>query len=330
MLDSLTANTGLEFVSWVLRPGKWIADKSTGLWRDYFHLVAVQQENRRLKAQVDKLSLDLSGLREEAAETGRLRHLLDYSPPRQWTVQGARVIAHRLGPAGALDTVLVDKGSLDGVAVNVPVATPWGVAGRVLRVAMQAATVLLVTDPNSKIPVVSRTHRTTGILAGQGQGEDLEVLYVPLNAPLDVGEVLVTSGLAGIFPKGLPAAEVTGIERSDISLFLTVRARPLVDYNSLEEVLLFRRVPGAIPDQDPEDMPVLPPADNATAAGPVQAPAAANATAQAGPFAAANPRERSPAANATAVKPPAKPKAKPVAAKPTFQAGTAPKPRLGN
>lgn len=321
MLDSLAANTGLEFVSWVLRPGKWIADKSTGLWRDYFHLVEVQQDNRRLEAQVDKLSLDLSALREEAAEAGRLRRLLDYSPPRQWTVQGARVIAHRLGPAGALDTVLVDKGSLDQVTVNVPVATPLGVAGRVLRVAMQAATVLLVTDPNSKIPVVSRTHRTTGILAGQGQGEDLEVLYVPLNAPLDVGEVLVTSGLAGIFPKGLPAAEVTGIERSDISLFLTVRARPLVDYNSLEEVLLFRRLPGAVPDQDPADLPVLPPADNATAAGfgpgPAQTAAADNATAQAGPPAAARPREKPAAANAGA-------------ARPTPQAAPAPKPRRGN
>jgi rod shape-determining protein MreC len=276
VLDSLAANTGLEFVSWVLRPGKWVADKATRMWVDYFHLVDVQQENRRLAAEVDRLSMDVAALREEAAEAPRLRKLLNYSPPRTWSVQGARVIAHRLGPAGALDTVLIDKGTLGGVTVNVPVATPGGVAGRVLRAAMQASTVLLVTDPNSKIPVVSRVHRTTGILSGQGAGEDLEVRYVPLNAPLEVGEVLVTSGLAGIFPKGLPVAEVTGIERSDISLFLTVHARPLVDYNSLEEVLLFTRAPGSALEEDPEDLPLVPPASNATVVQP-----AANSTAAA-------------------------------------------------
>ncbi len=302
VLDALAANTGLEFVSWVLRPGKWAADKATRLWDDYFHLVDVQQDNRRLAEAVDKLSLDLAALREEAAEAVRLRKLLDYAPPLSWTVQGARVIAHRLGPAGALDTVLIDKGGLDGVDVNVPVATPGGVAGRVLRAAMQASTVLLVTDPNSKIPVVSRDHRTTGILSGQGAGEELEVRYVPLNAPLDVGETLVTSGLAGIFPKGLPVAVVSGIERSDISLFLTVRATPLVDYNSLEEVLLFTRAPGSEPGQDPESLPLVPPQDNATIPAPVPAkpaPAAANATAA--------PAKPKPAAGAQAPKPAPKP-----------------------
>jgi rod shape-determining protein MreC len=305
VLDSLAANTGLEFVSWVLRPGKWVAVKATRLWDDYFHLVDVQQENRRLAEKLDAVSLDLAALREDAAEVVRLRKLLTYSPPRAWSVQGARVIAHRLGPAGALDTVLIDKGAGDGVGVNAPVATPGGVAGRVLRSAMQASTVLLVTDPNSKIPVVSRDHRTTGILSGQGAGEDLEVRYVPLNAPLDVGEALVTSGLAGIFPKGLPVAEVTGIERSDISLFLTVRARPLVDYNSLEEVLLFTRVPGTESEEDPESLPLVAPAANATA-GPALAPGRATGNATAAP-----PR---PAADA-----PAKPK-------PAAGSGPAPKP----
>lgn len=310
MLDSLAANTGLEFVSWVLRPGSWVADKTTRLWDDYFHLVDVQQENRRLAERVDALSLDLASLREDAAEAVRLRGLLGYVPPRTWSVQGARVIAHRLGPAGALDTVLIDKGSRHGVGVNAPVATPGGVAGRVLRSAVQAATVLLVTDPNSKIPVVSRDHRTTGILSGQGPGEDLEVRYVPLNAPLDVGEILVTSGLAGIFPKGLPVAEITGIERSDISLFLTVRARPLVDYNSLEEVLLFTRAAGSAAGEDPESLPLVAPAENATA--PAAVSAAANATSPV--------RPRPAAANATApAKPrpaPAGPAPKPVPAKP--------------
>ena len=98
-----------------------------------------------------------------------------------------------------------------------------------------------MTDLNSKIAVMGQTHRTPCIISGMGTGQPLQVLYVPLNAPIERGELLVTSGLDDIFPKGVPVARVTAVERSDISLFLDVEAEVLIDLTVLEEVLLLKR-----------------------------------------------------------------------------------------
>lgn len=240
-LDAVSGHTGLEFVGWVLKPGKWTVDKAQELWRSYVYLVDVRDENDMLRKQVDQLKLELAGTREEAAEVKRLRRLLSFAPVPGWSSQGARVIAHRLGPGAVLDTLMVDKGALTGIGPNNPVATADGIMGRVLRAGASTATVLLITDINSKFPVLGAKSRISGVLCGRGDTGMLEVRYVPQNAPLAVGEMLLTSGLAGIFPKGLPVAQVTSVERSDISLFLTVRARPLVDLRNAEEALVLHR-----------------------------------------------------------------------------------------
>ena len=269
VLDDLASRSGLEFVGLVIKPGRWTADQAVSLWNRYIYLLGLRRENDALRERLDDLTLELAEKREQAAEATRLRRLLSFSAPRRWGSEGARIVAQRLGPNAVLDTLVIDKGSLSGYGTNAPVATPDGLAGRVLRSGLTVSTVLLITDQNSKVPVLGRTNRTTGILTGQGPGRPLEVRYVPLNAPVDEGEILITSGLARIFPKGLPVARVVSIERSDISLFLTVRAEPLVDLRNLEEVLLLHReepepVPGPAPEPAPEA--------NAPAAGNETAP----------------------------------------------------------
>lgn len=234
----MAGHTGLEFVGLTLKPGKWAAEKATTFWYDYVSLVGVRQENRDLKKRLQALELELAELREQAEEAERLKKLLEFSPPGTWSASGARIIAHRLGPNAALKTVLLDKGSTSGVVVNTPIVTPKGVAGRVLKSAMHFSTALLITDPASKVSVLARDSRTPGILTGQGPAEPLSVNYVHQNALIKPGEVLITSGLDGIFPKGLPAAEVVEVRRSDISLFQEVTAKPLVNLKMLEEVLL--------------------------------------------------------------------------------------------
>ncbi len=238
VLDRLAGHTGLEFVGWVIKPGQWAVDKTTSLWSRYVHLVGVGAENQRLRQQVDDLTLELTRQAEDAREAIRLRRLLGFSPPQALRVEGARIVAQRMGPEAALETVLIDKGSVSGFGLNTPVITPKGLVGRILRAALTSSTVLLITDNNSRIPILGADNRTTGILTGRGPREDLEMRFVPQNAPLAPGELLLTSGLAGMFPKGLPAARVTSVERSEISLFLTVHAAPLVNLRDLEEVLL--------------------------------------------------------------------------------------------
>jgi rod shape-determining protein MreC len=254
-IDALASYTGLEFIGLVVKPGQWVADEAVSFWNRYIYLVGLKKENERLQEKLREMRIRQARLRERAAAAKRLERQLLFSPAPDWIREGGRVIMHRLGPEAALETIVVDKGRISGVAEDTPVVAPDGVVGRVMRAGATASSVLLLTDLNSRIAVRGRTHRSTGILIGMGPDPDqaaplVQVRYVNLNAPLDVGEVLVTSGLAGIYPPGLPVAKVTAIERSSVSLFLTVRARPLVNLKRLEEVLLLLRDPQWRPDEE--------------------------------------------------------------------------------
>lgn len=241
-LDDLAKNTGLELAGLALLPGSILTDRVQDFWDHYVYLVGVRQENDDLREKIKTMSAELAVLRERAAEADRLARLLMFSPPPEWVREGARVVAQRLGPSSALETLLIDKGEADGYGANTPVMTPEGVVGRVLRAGRALSTVLLISDLNSAVAVLGQDSRSAGILMGGGPGQPLQVHYVPLNAPLLDGELLVTSGVDGIFPKGLPVARVTKVEASHVySLFQEVEARPLVDIQNLEETLLLRR-----------------------------------------------------------------------------------------
>lgn len=231
----------MEFARWVLAPGKWVQGQVASFWTRYLYFVGIRQQNDQLLQELAAAKGELSRLRENASEVERLHRLLSMTPPGDWTRQGARVISHRLGPNAALETFLIDKGSASGVTTNTPVVSPEGVVGRVLRYSPSAATVLLITDPNSRIPVLSQANRTQGILKGEGPGHELILEYVPQGTPIEEGEILVTSGLEEIFPKGVPVARVTSVGRYGASLFQLIHAAPLFDPLRLEEVaLLFR------------------------------------------------------------------------------------------
>lgn len=249
-LDALSSHTGLDISGVVLKPGLWVAEQVTGFWTRYIYLVGLKQENDQLKAEAAELRRANMLMHAQAVSAERLEKLLGFVPPGGWTFSGARVVGHRMGPAGALDTMVVDKGAAQDVTDDMPVVALDGVVGRILRSGAAASTVLLLTDPNSRIAVIGEKNRSPGMLMGQGYGNQLQLRYVNLNAALDPGELLLSSGLSGLYPKGFPVARVTKIRRSDISLFLTVEAEPLVDVAGLEEVLLLRRAqdePGETP-----------------------------------------------------------------------------------
>ena len=240
-LDRLAGFTGLEIVKWVLWPCEWVHDQSMDFLDKYVYLVGLKQQNDQLSSQNDLMRLEIMKLREKAAEAERYRLLLGIKPVENWETSGARVIAHRMGPTAALDYIIINKGIASGVKNDTPVIDPLGVVGRVVEPGLSASKAMLLTDLNSRISVRGQIHRSTGLLIGKGEGEPLSVKYMKLNAPVTEGELLVTSGLAGLFPPGLPVAKITSVERSDISLFLTVEAKPLVNMEKIEEVLLMRR-----------------------------------------------------------------------------------------
>ena len=248
VLDRFAVVSGLELVGSVLSPGKWVQREATNLWERYFYLVGVCEENEALRLRMEALNLQAASLQEKAAQGDRLLDLLHFTPPLDWVRTGARVVGHRLGANAVLETLLIDKGTVSGVVRDTPVVAPLGVVGRVHRPGAHFSTVLLLIDPNSHVPVMGAEHRIPAIVVGQGAGKPLLVSYVPLNDTLAKGELLITSGLGGMFPKGLPVARVSGVERSPISLFQDIRADLLVDPGRLEELLLLLPRKGTLQD----------------------------------------------------------------------------------
>jgi rod shape-determining protein MreC len=254
-VDNLASHTGLELTRWVLTPGRWVWSRLSSFWERYVYFVGVRQENETLREDLARVSDELVTAREQASLAKRLTELLLIQPPAGWSREGARIIAHRIGPNAALETFVIDKGGRHGADVNTPVSAPEGVVGRVLRNSMSAATVIMITDPNSKIPVVSQKTRTQGILIGRGANQSLVLQYVSLNAPVEQDETLVTTGLEGVFPPGLPVARVTGVSREGASLFLNVQAAPLFDARRLEEVALLKKLPPPKAAEPEEPLP---------------------------------------------------------------------------
>ncbi|WP_051384500.1 rod shape-determining protein MreC [Nitratidesulfovibrio termitidis] len=243
MLDRLAEHAGLEFVGAILKPGVWARDQVVSSWNNYLDLVGVREENEALREQVRTLSQQVQVASEARAELARLRALLELEPPEGWRPLGARVVANRLGPQAALESAIISRGYYSGAGPGTPVVTHEGVVGRVYRAGPYTATVLLLTDPGSRIAVLSATNRTAGILVGTGPRGLLEMKYVPQNARIEVGELVLTSGLEGAFPKAVLVARVESVSQSDLSLFQTVYASPLADLEALEEVLLLERPP---------------------------------------------------------------------------------------
>lgn len=240
-LDSLASLTGLEAVGWIMAPVDWVQHTSGALWQDYIALIHVRRKNELLKQRVQELEIRQMRLRSEAAEAERLRMLLGFSPPPDWNCTGARIVGERMSPPDALQTVLLNKGDAHAVHPGMPALTPNGLVGQVLKTSSHFSKLLLVTDPNSKIPVIGRQSRTKAILKGRGTGNAPQLDYVARNTPPSEGEIVVTSGLGRVFPKGIPVGRIQSIEQPSHSLFQEVQAELLSDPSGLEEVLLLRR-----------------------------------------------------------------------------------------
>lgn len=240
-LTRLSTYSGLDGVGTVVRPGRWLGGLAGDFVERYVSLVGLKQQNEALETEVKALRLENMTLRERAEATARVERLLGFPEPPEWKREGARVVAHRVGPTAILETILVDRGKLSGAVEDTPVLSPEGVVGRIFRAGLTVSTVLLLIDPSSRIAVVGRDNRAAGIVYGMGADEKLVVKYVGLTSTIEAGEVLVTSGMDGVYPKGLPVARVSAVKREEGTLFMDVQAEPLVDILRLEEVLLLKR-----------------------------------------------------------------------------------------
>lgn len=199
---------------------------------------SLKEENRRLRDEVARLNREIESREEEQMAYRRLADTLEFQRVTGLGMTVAAVIGH--DSTSLFKTVLINKGSRDGVMKNAAVVTADGVVGKTTKVYPGSARVLLLTDRSSGISALVRRTRDQGVLQGTGKGE-CEMEYLSPQADISVGDTIVTSGMAGIFPKGIRVGSVVGVKRGGYML-QNVKVRPAATLDRLEEVIVLERV----------------------------------------------------------------------------------------
>jgi len=207
----------------------------TGVWRKYVLLVGAQTENERLKAENASLAREVSDYREMTLACARLRKLMDIKSDLKFPTIAARVVGKNR--SSVFKTVLIDKGALDGIQTGFPVMGTGGIVGRVMDTSWNTSKILLLIDYNSNIASLIQRNRCQGILRGYGNS-GCELKYIQRSEDVKPGDTVVSSGLAGIFPRGLLVGKVVEVEKGEAGLFQKIAVRPAVDIARMEEVLV--------------------------------------------------------------------------------------------
>ena len=220
-------------------------------WQNYFALQQIRRENERLKKEVTQLSVSLQQERTVAQQTRTLQQLLDLKSATPFQTTAAAVIGSGADPS--FRTITIDKGTQDGLRADMAVIAPAGVVGRILTPTARASKVQLLIDRDAAAGVLVERSRVSGVVSGVGSIEELEyrvgllaLNYVPGSADVKTGDRLVTSGIDGIYPKGLPVGEIQSAER--VAGEWRIKLKPAVDFASLEAVLVVLKVPEAPPE----------------------------------------------------------------------------------
>ena len=204
-------------------------------WKRYVMLVQLEEKNRQLEQTVASLKREANDLREMSLGCVRLRQLMNMKKDLAFPTVAASVT--RRDRLSVFWTVLINKGSSDGIEIGFPVVTAEGVAGRIIEVSWNASKVLLLVDYNSNIDALVQRTRSQGVLQGSGSS-GCELKYVQRTQDVQVGDVVISSGLDGVFPKGLVLGTVDLVERKDAGLFQKIRVSPVLDMVKLEEVMV--------------------------------------------------------------------------------------------
>ncbi len=206
-----------------------------GLWNRYLWLVAVSRENERLRREIEELRGKLLESRDAEMENLRLRELLRFSKSLERRVVGARVVGHSVSPW--FQGIFLDAGTAAGVEPGMAVVTPGGAVGRIRRTYAGVAEVLLLTDTRFSAEAITERGRVRAIAEGMG-GELCRLKYLPPTSDVAVGDRVLFSGFDGAMPKGTLLGTVVRADRPKEGLFLQVRVVPVVDAESVEEVLV--------------------------------------------------------------------------------------------
>jgi rod shape-determining protein MreC len=237
LVVSMTA-PGLEGLEYVGRSAKQ-------LWLGYFYLVGVRRQNAELQRQLEEFKQREVQFQEAEQALTRLETLLDLKRQVALPVIGARIIAY--DPSLWSRAAIINQGKAQGVKEGLPVLAPQGIVGRIVGIYPEYSKVMLIVDRKSSADAMVQRTRIRGMLKGKG-GNRCSLEFVPKNADVQVGDLVLASGLVGLYPKGLVFGKVTAANKKNPGVFQEIEVSPNVDLSTLEEVLVVKVATLAFPE----------------------------------------------------------------------------------
>ncbi|MCZ0940064.1 MAG: rod shape-determining protein MreC [Caldilineaceae bacterium] len=201
---------------------------------------SLQRRLTELERIVESLSVENLRLQEVERENQRLRELLQFAETRpSFELQGGQIIARVIGKNATnfLNVAMIDLGARHGIRVGMPVVNEQGLVGRISEVTSTTSKVLLITDPSSTVNAILQSSRLTGVISGR-PGSHPVIGFLPQGTEIGVGEVVLTSGMGGTFPKGIHIGQVVEVRQRDVNVFQEAVVRPTVNFGQLEEVMV--------------------------------------------------------------------------------------------
>ncbi len=205
------------------------------IWQHYFYLVSAARENEKLKKALDRAIENNNDCKEMELSNLRLRAFLNFQNTVNAIVLAAEVIGK--DPSPLFKTIIIDKGLSDGVKKGQPVVVPEGIVGQVIEVAKYFSKVNLIIDRNSAVDALVQRTRARGIIKGANAGQCF-FHYVLRKHKIFIGDVVISSGLDGVFPKGLRLGKVLETQKQNRGIFQEIVVHPFVDFEKLEEVMV--------------------------------------------------------------------------------------------
>jgi rod shape-determining protein MreC len=255
------AQTAADFVQ---SPVTTISGSLNNYFQSFATMRTAQSENDKLKQQVQELEVKVQNKESLSVENERLKSLLELKERSPYDVLPAQIIGR--DPSAWFDTSIINRGSLDGVKLNMPVVTNGGLVGRVTSVSPLTAQIYLVTrEKVSEGGIIGEvgSSNALGVVSGTGKKELLEMGYVPGSVEVAVGESVFTTGQEGIYPPGLKLGEVVEVRSGSATVPHQIFIKPSANLSALEEVAVLLYEPPPRPDYDKS----VPNADKDTKSG---------------------------------------------------------------
>ncbi len=230
--------SALNIVSPLLQPVARLSNFIENIWDGYIRLVDTHRENMRLREDIRTLNIRVQEGNEALLANQRLERLLDMKKNIKAPTIAATVIGEDV--TSWFRTLVINRGSTSGIREGMAVVSADGVVGQTVKVTSSTSRVLLLTDHASGIAATIQRSRARGVV--KGKGEMLCALeFTTREEDVKVGDMVISSGIGGVFLKGLPIGEVTMVKRGEYGIFQTVSIRPAVNLPHLEEVMVVQR-----------------------------------------------------------------------------------------